>query len=431
MARARQYPPSVDPGFPQELNLPTGWERRKFGELFEVVSRPADVADDTVYQLVNAKRNRGGITERDTKPGSEIKTKTQFFIDEGDFLISRRQIIHGACGIVPKHLAGALVSNEYTCIRPSSDLLLDYLELFSHTSYFQRTCFHSSVGVDIEKMVFKLDDWLDKFDMPLPALPEQRKIAAILSSVDEAIEKTQAVIDQVQVVKKGLMQELLTRGIPGRHTRFKQTEIGEIPEEWIVGQVSDLGAVVTGQTPKTKEAHYWNGPHPFVTPGDLSDDGGLVATTSRTLSDEGLATGRGVPKDAVMVTCIGATIGKLGISTQPCLTNQQINTIICNPDVDSEFVAAAMLAARPRLWAAAAQTAVPILNKSKFSSIPVAIPPASEQERIGASIRECRLSMEANLRAKQQLARLKSALMSVLLTGEVRVNVGAEDEVAA
>ena len=59
---------------------------------------------------------------------------------------------------------------------------------------------------------------------------EQRKIAAILSSVDDAIEKTQAVIDQVQVVKRGLMQELLTRGLPGRHTRFKQTEIGEIPE---------------------------------------------------------------------------------------------------------------------------------------------------------------------------------------------------------
>ena len=60
----------------------------------------------------------------------------------------------------------------------------------------------------------------------LPPLPEQRKIAAILSSVDDAIEKTQAVIDQVQVVKRGLMQELLTVGIPGRHTRFKKTEIG-------------------------------------------------------------------------------------------------------------------------------------------------------------------------------------------------------------
>ena len=63
-------------------------------------------------------------------------------------------------------------------------------------------------------------------EIPFPPSTEQREIAAILSSVDDAIEKTQAVIDQVQVVKRGLMQELLTRGLPGRHTRFKQTEIG-------------------------------------------------------------------------------------------------------------------------------------------------------------------------------------------------------------
>ena len=75
----------------------------------------------------------------------------------------------------------------------------------------------------------------------LPPLPEQRKIAAILSSVDDAIEKTQAVIDQVQVVKRGLMQELLTRGLPGRHTRFKQTAIGEIPEDWVVDKIGQLG----------------------------------------------------------------------------------------------------------------------------------------------------------------------------------------------
>ena len=57
---------------------------------------------------------------------------------------------------------------------------------------------------------------IKRVGIPLPPLPEQRKIAAILSSVDDAIEKTQAVIDQVQVVKRGLMQELLTRGLPGR-----------------------------------------------------------------------------------------------------------------------------------------------------------------------------------------------------------------------
>ena len=84
------------------------------------------------------------------------------------------------------------------------------------------------------------------FEVGVPRLPEQRKIAAILSSVDDAIEKTQAVIDQVQVVKRGLMQELLTRGLPGRHTRFKQTEIGTIPWEWELKKLSEVASVQTG-----------------------------------------------------------------------------------------------------------------------------------------------------------------------------------------
>ena len=71
-------------------------------------------------------------------------------------------------------------------------------------------------------------------DLPLllPPLPEQKKIAEILGSVDESIRATKAVIEQTKKVKKGLLQQLLTRGIG--HTRFKQTEIGEIPESWEV-----------------------------------------------------------------------------------------------------------------------------------------------------------------------------------------------------
>ena len=68
---------------------------------------------------------------------------------------------------------------------------------------------------------------LNALEFSIPSPREQRKIAAILSSVDDAIEKTQAVVDQVQVLKRGVMQELFTRGLPERHTQFKKTEIGD------------------------------------------------------------------------------------------------------------------------------------------------------------------------------------------------------------
>ena len=109
-----------------------------------------------------------------------------------------------------------------------SEFLMHY---FATAESLARYSDHHSVGTR-ERKSKALSKSGSGLANPSPPLPEQRKIAAILSSVDDAIEKTQAVIDQVQVVKKGLMQELLTRGIPGRHTRFKKTEIGEIPEEW-------------------------------------------------------------------------------------------------------------------------------------------------------------------------------------------------------
>ena len=154
MARNAIYPPSVKPGIPREWPLPAGWTWTPLADVIEVVERPATLADDTVYQLVNAKRNRGGIVARDRLPGLEILTKSQFFVKAGDFVISRRQIIHGACGVAPEVLDGAVVSNEYATLRTRGTLEPDYLRLLSHTPYFQMTCFQSSVGVDVEKMVF-------------------------------------------------------------------------------------------------------------------------------------------------------------------------------------------------------------------------------------------------------------------------------------
>ncbi|MDP2314017.1 MAG: restriction endonuclease subunit S [Pseudomonadota bacterium] len=81
------------------------------------------------------------------------------------------------------------------------------------------------------------DDFMS-IRFPVPPLPEQKKIAAILSSVDESIQATRAVIDQTRRVKEGLLQDLLTRGIG--HTRFKQTEIGEIPAAWEVVTVGSV-----------------------------------------------------------------------------------------------------------------------------------------------------------------------------------------------
>ena len=203
------YPSSVVKGIPRLGRKPEGWREVAFGDVLEVVKRPATIDPDQSYQLINVKRNRRGVIPRETKRGSEIKTQTQFHVAADDFVISRRQIVHGACGIVPPKLSGALVSNEYVTLVPKNGLCMEFLACFSHTSHFQKTCFHASVGVVIEKMIFNLDAWL-KHRFYLPPLEEQKRIVRILAAVDQAIARTEDLIAVNRKFKGELAQQLLS-----------------------------------------------------------------------------------------------------------------------------------------------------------------------------------------------------------------------------
>ena len=275
----------------------------------------------------------------------------------------------------------------------------------------------------ITRFGLRADD-ISRVRIPLPPIPEQRKIAAILSSVDDAIEKTQAVIDQAQIVKRGLMQVLLKRGLPGRYTRLKRTDTGEIPDDWECKTIAEIGKVVTGSTPNTKNHSFWTGAIPFVTPTDL---GGTkrVSTTGRHVSEDGLGQVREIPPGSVMVTCIG-TIGKVGIAVERCCTNQQINSIIAGDAILSEYLYYALSIAAGSLARIAGITAVPIVSKSMFLTCGVLVPPLAEQEQIVHVLSSLDHVIEVNQKRSAKLTEAKRGLMSLLLTGELRVTPDTE-----
>lgn len=253
--------------------------------------------------------------------------------------------------------------------------------------------------------------------VPVPSKREQKKIAAILTSVDKAIDKTQEIINQTERLKKGLMQQLLTRGID--HTQFQQTEVGEIPVEWDVVTVGDLGRVVTGNTPSTKNPAYWGNEFLFVSPLDMGEHK-YVTSTEKMLTSEGLAVGRPIPKDAVMVTCI-ASIGKIGMAPEELCTNQQSNSIVCKEGVNAHFIYYLMQTKVRDLLRLAGQTAVLIVKKSTFEKMHVPLPPAREQYTIAAILSSVDERIEKERVYKARLERLKKGLMQVLLRGKIRV----------
>ena len=228
----RAYPKSVQPGIPTLDDVPEGWRVLPMGQLLKVVQRPVKMVDDDVYQLVTARRNRGGLVARERLTGAKIATKTQFRVQTGDFVMSRRQIAHGACGILPLELDDALVSNEYAAMLPTDELDKAFLQHLPHSIYFQQTCFHSSVGVHVEKLVFNLDHWLTWLFLVPPAA-EQRRIAAVLDTWDTAITAAERLVVAKQMRWSGLIQHFI---LESSAPRSELSHFAELVKDKVVVQ---------------------------------------------------------------------------------------------------------------------------------------------------------------------------------------------------
>lgn len=182
---------------------------KKISQWITLVEQPVELEDNTSYQLVTVRRGFAGVESRGIFKGKEIKVKNYFVVHAGDFLISKRQIAHGACGIVPESLDGAVVSNEYNVFVPQKETNIEFFFLIMQLPYYKRLFYLMSDGVHIEKLLFKTNDWM-KRSLSLPPLHEQQKIAAILSTQDKVIELKEKLLAQKQQQKKYLMQQLLT-----------------------------------------------------------------------------------------------------------------------------------------------------------------------------------------------------------------------------
>lgn len=256
----------------------------------------------------------------------------------------------------------------------------------------------------------------------VPPLPEQKKIAHILSTVQRAIEAQERIIQTTTELKKALMHKLFTEGL--RNEPQKRTEIGPVPESWDVVEIGDLGQCVTGSTPKTKVASFYEPPsEDFIAPADLGARR-YVYDSEKKISPEGMATIRPIPKNAVMCVCIGSSIGKVGMSyREQSATNQQINSIICKKGRDPEFVYY-LLSYRWEYWKSFATFGpVPILSKGRFTSIVVAIPLSLEdQQAIAKPLVALETKVEVAEKKVAALQDLFRTLLHELMTAKTRVH---------
>ena len=160
-----------------------------------------------------------------------------------------------------------------------------------------------------------------------------------------------------------------------------------MPSSWVWTTLGEIAEIITGNTPSKDIKEYYSGNIPFFKPTDL-EQGIHTKYSKDRLTPLGFEQSRKLPANSVLVTCIGATIGKTGLTTVEGTCNQQINAIIPTFAILAKFLFYICISdyMQHKIKANASATTLPILNKGNFSKIAITVPPLQEQSRIVKSI---------------------------------------------
>ena len=176
--------------------------------------------------------------------------------------------------------------------------------------------------------------------------------------------------------------------------------------------ISDIGKVVTGKTPRTSIIENYGGSIPFLTPSDDLSRKSAPKTT-KTLTKRGLDEVKNclLPPHSVCVSCIGSDLGKVVMTLEPTVTNQQFNSIIPSKSYNADFVYYLMtLVGKELNYLSKTSTAVPIINKSSFSNYEVEVPNLETQEKIASILSSLDDKIELNRRINDNLEQQAQAL---------------------
>ena len=392
------YPESVKVGKPLLSELPKGWEQKSLDNYLNLESRKVNLENDKEYDLVTVKRSRGGVVRREHLKGRDISVKSQFYIKEGDFLISKRQIVHGACGIVPRNLNDSIVSNEYSVFTAKENFYLPFLEYLSETLYFQQVCFHSSIGVHIEKMIFKLDEWF-KWSFNIPPLAEQKRIAEILLTWDKAIETVEKLVANSQRQKKALMQQLLT----GQKRLLDDNGV-KFGDEW---EEPTLGEIANVYQPKT------------ISQEMLNESGYPVYGANGVI---GFYSDFNHETEQIAVSCRGSTCGVINW-TEPkswITGNAMVINVDDNPIINKKYLYYVLSGSNLKYLISGSGQPQITGNIKKHR---ILAPSTIEQEKIAQVLTLADREIDLYQQQLDKLKLEKKSLMQQLLTGQKRVTV--------
>ncbi len=240
----------------------------------------------------------------------------------------------------------------------------------------------------------------------------QEAIMGKLVPQDPNDEPASVLLDKIREEKKQLVKEGKLKKKDLEETPISEDEfLFTLPEKWLWVRINDLGEIITGGTPSKQNKDYYGDDYPFYKPGDL-DKGININNSVDGLSQRGYEASRKLKANSILVTCIGATIGKTGLISREGACNQQINAIIPVNSLYPKYIYYTICSPsfQSILRKDAGQTTLPIMNKNNFCKLLFPLPPLAEQKRIVAKIEELLPKVEEYGKAQESLDKLNEEL---------------------
>jgi type I restriction enzyme S subunit len=264
--------------------------------------------------------------------------------------------------------------------------------------------------------------------VPLPKLPEQRSIATALSDMDELLGACERLIAKKRDLKQAAMQQLLTgkTRLPGfgEGKGYQQTEVGEIPEDWNIFVIEELGTVIRGASPRPKgDKRYYGGEVPRLMVEDVTRDGKFVTPSVDFLTEEGARRSRPCPKGTLTLVCSGTVGIPSFLAIDACIHDGFLALIDIKKKVDDDFLYHFLKTQQSRFDNSATHGGVfTNLTTEIFKNFKVPLPTKVEEQRAIATVLSDMDAEIATLEQRRDKTRaLKQAMMQELLTGRIRL----------
>jgi type I restriction enzyme S subunit len=395
---------------------PTRFKQTEIGELPEEweVIKVQEACDDISAEVAKVKKR-------------ECRSTGKYpVIDQGAEFISGYTDHEGACKDLP-----VIVFGDHTRIFKFVDFPFvrgaDGVKVLRPKPNFHpRFLFYALSSLKIPTIGYQRHYSLLKEQfIPLPPLEEQKRIAGVLRLVDRVAEETRRIVSIYERAKRFALKRLLTRGIG--HTRFKQTEIGELPEEWEVVRLEDVARVFSGSSAPQGREYFENGIFPFVRVQDLAHYGQTRCLTEvtdkvneRAVQEHHLVLAR---KGTILFPKSGAALEKnhraiLGVDAYIV---SHLAAVEANPEkVDNEFLfwwlcCIDMASLNPN-------PGYPSIRLEEIKNLTIPLPPLEEQKQIAEMLGTIDAVIENERRYLGVLEKCKRWLLDNLLTGRIRLS---------